>query len=558
MAAGRRQGLTKAGVAPLLRTVSRKLHARDQNHEEVQEKEDTPEEGLAYQQGIELGFHDDCISSTSETNAPLTRSSTTTSETNSKSDDLRKPNSVRRRKAEFQLPDTELELKKPPEKKPRGAAFRVPKAGQFEQSQAVKEGLERSKENSVAKSKPPASSQNIWDFGLHSSQIPQKGIKVQFGGKKTTSNIHVKAPAKSNDKTAKATSNINKKTDSSQDTKLENNGNNIYKSMNDKELEEVLNSTDEKPAEVLKDPELRKVVPKKKPNRTDGYAFDSPAMDEAELHVLLQPTQCYPYGLTSDTPDSSLPDPSASQQDVDNIDSYMRELPTEAEEGTTCTICAEPVSQDDYWDFWNGRKKTVRNQAAFCHAHKKATAQKEYYAEGLKLINWDVLPKRIKNHRMSLHRILTGDQPSIYRERYEPLALTGKAAAVPSKRADLSPSRQSELASYALDDSAVYPGYYGPRGRRLITESVMNLLSKEIKRCCDAVVQTSGPATFVQAVLVPEVAVRLIMEDCECDWQAAEEIRERTVEMGVLLHEEIEDSVEVHDIESECENEYQL
>ena len=557
MAAGRRQGLTKVGVAPLLRTVSGKLHARDQDHEEVHQGEDTSQEGLTYQQEIELGIHDDPVSSGGETSAPSARSSTATSVTNGKSDDLRKPNSKQKRKKGFEFSDIEPELKKPPGKKSR-STFRVPRAGQFEQSQAVKEGIEVNK-NKIAKDAPPASSQDIWGFALHSSQTSQKGTKVQFGGKKTTTNIHVKAPTESNGRTAKASSNTKKKSKPSLDTELRNNGNDSsYKSMDDKELEEVLDSMNEKPADMLKDPELRKVVSKKKLNRTGSHTSESPAMDEAELGILLKPTQCYPYGLTSDIPDSSLPDPSAPQEDVDDIDSYMRELPAEAEEGTMCTICAEPVSQDDYWDFWNGRKKTVRNQAAFCHAHKKATAQKEFYAEGLKLINWDVLPKRIKNHRMSLHRILTGDQPSIYRKRYEPLALTGKAAAVPSKRADLSPSKQSKLASYALDDNAVYPGYYGPRGRRLITESVMNLLSKEIKKCCDAVVQTSGPATFVQAVLVPEVAVRLIMEDCECDWQAADEIRERTVEMGVLLNEEIEDSVEVYDIESEVENEYQF
>ena len=248
---------------------------------------------------------------------------------------------------------------------------------------------------------------------------------------------------------------------------------------------------------------------------------------------------------------------------MDNIDSYVRELPAETEEGTACPICNETVEQDYYWDFWKGRKNTVKNQAAFCHAHKKATAQREYLAEGypvkddVPFINWAKLPSRIKQHRMVLHKILVGDSDtsSVYRARYEPLSLTGKAAAVPSKRQDLSPSNRAELESYALDDNAVYPGYYGPHGRRLITESVMDLLSTEIKRCTDPVVQSSGPATFVQAVLVPEVAVRLIMEDLRIDWEDAEEVRERTFEIGALLNEEVEDRVEVAD-EDEYGNEY--
>jgi hypothetical protein len=91
-----------------------------------------------------------------------------------------------------------------------------------------------------------------------------------------------------------------------------------------------------------------------------------------------------------------------------------------------------------------------------------------------------------------------------------------------------------------------------------MTEAIMMLLSSEIKRSTDPVVLTSGPATFVQAVLVPEVAVRLIMEDLECDEERAEEVREATGEMGGLLSEEVEDSVECGDEEGEEENEYGL
>jgi hypothetical protein len=68
-------------------------------------------------------------------------------------------------------------------------------------------------------------------------------------------------------------------------------------------------------------------------------------------------------------------------------------------------------------------------------------------------------------------------------------------------------------------------------------------------------VQGSGPATFVQAVLVPETAILLIMEDCRVDREEAEEIREKTYDIGMLLNEEIEDTVEVHE-QSDDENEY--
>jgi hypothetical protein len=440
----------------------------------------------------------------------------------------------------------------------------VPKHGQFAQNRAAKEGpgLEGDKENKNTRPTPPSSSQDIWGFGI-SSQTSQKGKAVKFGGaKKKTINIHVNPSTTKNSRPAKAASKANQKKEHSWDVKPDDDSDSdtvsmLSEALGDEELEALIDSTADKPDAKPEDPELRKVEPKKRPARTTDNAPESSALDEAELDILLKPTLRDHLGISDQLPDSSLPDSSAPQEEMDDIDSYMRELPVEAEEGTECAICHEPVNQDDYWDFWKGRKKTVKNQAAFCFAHKKKTAQKECDAEGYPTIDWAALPLRIKKHRMDLHRILTNDLPSAYRTRYEPLALTGKAAAVPSKRTDLPTQQQAQLESYALDDNAVCPGYYGPRGRRAITESVMRMLRNEIKRCVDPVVQTSGPATFVQAVLVPEVAVRLIMEDVVCDRDEAEEVRERTWEMGVLLNEEIEDEVEVGE-ESDGDNEYHL
>jgi hypothetical protein len=45
------------------------------------------------------------------------------------------------------------------------------------------------------------------------------------------------------------------------------------------------------------------------------------------------------------------------------------------------------------------------------------------------------------------------------------------------------------------------------------------------------------------------------MEDCRVDREEAEEIREKTYDMGMLLNEEIEDQVEAN-YPSDDENEY--
>ncbi|KAL6711903.1 hypothetical protein ACN47E_002946 [Coniothyrium glycines] len=246
-------------------------------------------------------------------------------------------------------------------------------------------------------------------------------------------------------------------------------------------------------------------------------------------------------------------EPASSQTDnLDELNEYIQQLPNNEEESTRCTLCQESVQLEDYWEFWKGRERTVKNHTAFCVTHRKKSAREEYKRCEYPDIDWGTLYQRIRQDRMALFQILSNQRESHFRNQYKPLALTGKAAAVPSVRKDLPENVQKELDSYALDDQSTYPGYYGPHGRRAITEHIMKVLKNEIKNCKDAVVQASGPAAFVQAVLVPEAAVLLIMADCKVDRERAEEIREQTYEMGMLLHEEIEDELEAqHDTDDE-------
>jgi hypothetical protein len=302
-------------------------------------------------------------------------------------------------------------------------------------------------------------------------------------------------------------------------------------------------------------PKPRAKASKSKP-RANDQEFKQPLLSDKELddqlaeHDRLNPKPTRLQNQLGDwmaaqaqAPKSSQPQSSGQEEALDHLDDYLGQLPEEEEEGTRCPICKASVDKTEYWDYWTGKKNTIRHQNSFCRAHKTRSARHEYRSEGYPDIDWDALPDRILK------------LPSEYRTRYEPIALTGKAAAVPSRRKDLPEHVQEELESYALDDQSTYPGYYGPHGRRIITENVMKILKNEIKNCTDAVVQGSGPATFVQAVLVPEAAIFLIMEDNMVDREGAEEIREKTYDMGMLLNEEIEDHVEVYD-RSDEENEY--
>lgn len=474
----------------------------------------------------------------------------------------------------------------------RGSRTGLNGSAKHDARNAIKEVVDQDKENSSS-SAPGSSSKSSqnFDFGIeHLSQRSNKSSAAKKFGKKanTVTNIHAPVPPAPVSKAPipkKATRKAPRVPDAHmkkarRDTK----GDGKASLGSDSEVSMV---------GMESDPELRNVG-SRNPLKKEPMASNS-TYDIAELENVLQSTPDEEYltrankrartknemsvpedkDLTRATkrsrptilhdqlgdwikdrgPGSSQPDSSAPLLNMDNLNDYLEQLPKEEVEGTFCPLCRAPVNDDDYWDYWKGKERTVKHQNKFCHVHRIKSAWDEYRSEGYPDIKWTDLPQRIRKHRMTLFKILNNERSSGYRARYEPIALTGNAAAVPTKRKDLPEHIQQELESYALDHQSVYPGYYGPHGRRVITESIMKLLKNEIKNSTDAVVQGSGPATFVQAVLVPELAVLLIMEDCRVDREEAEDIRKKTYELGVLLNEEIEDRVELHD-HSDDENEY--
>ncbi|KAH8732795.1 RTC4-like domain-containing protein [Phaeosphaeriaceae sp. PMI808] len=392
------------------------------------------------------------------------------------------------------------------------------------------------------------SSSDPFTWGLeHSSQQANKSVGAKkFSSKRKTSNIHAQQYGKKSGinhiRVPKKYKKLAKKGE--YDKATENDDEDDHSEVSMLSPEELVDILD---LDVQPDPDAKTTTAKNEKFPRRETLRSQPTILHDQLGSWLQD-----QGPASSQPGSSTP-----RKALDNLNEYIEQLPQEEEEGSTCPICKTAVEKSEYWDFWNGKDNTVKNQNTFCRTHQTKSAWQEYQREGYPTINWTTLPSRIRKHRMSLFKILTNDQPSDYRDRYAPIALTGKAAAVPRQRKDLPTHIQAELDSYALDDQSTYPGYYGPHGRRIITESVMKLLKNEIKKCSDPVVQGSGPATFVQAVLVPEAAILLIMEDCGVDWEGAEGIRERTCGMGMLIYEEVDDRVEVQEHEhSDDENEY--
>lgn len=253
-----------------------------------------------------------------------------------------------------------------------------------------------------------------------------------------------------------------------------------------------------------------------------------------------------PNASGTSTPLSSMPgsDPATPRDSLRALEEYVADLP-EDDLDSKCALCQEPVDPDFSSQFWIGKDRTVRNQTKFCKEHKIKSAQAEYRAKGFPPIDWQYLPRRIAKFHPALVEILRNEKESQYRRIHADKLVSGKAAALPSRRKDKS---ASELERELFQDSPTSTGYYGPRGKRLMMETITSDLSDTIREvsAADPVVGRSGFAVFLQAVLVPELTVLLVMEDLGgVSVGVAEEAIRESGELGALLNEEVDDEVRV-------------
>lgn len=94
------------------------------------------------------------------------------------------------------------------------------------------------------------------------------------------------------------------------------------------------------------------------------------------------------------------------------------------------------------------------------------------------------------------------------------------------------------------------PGYYGPRGVELITRLVMERFADEIRHSTklqEALRFCGGVMGYVSSVIVPEVGIRLIMEDKDIDWAKARQIMKESVAYGSVINPALADKNEDDD-----------
>ncbi|KAH0608886.1 uncharacterized protein H6S33_001114 [Morchella sextelata] len=192
-----------------------------------------------------------------------------------------------------------------------------------------------------------------------------------------------------------------------------------------------------------------------------------------------------------------------------------------------CVICNEvlPIGTLDAWRYDDGELKPIRmaEWAIICNKHKEAGFQEQWDKRGYPVINWGELKKRVERHHQILVDIVTNKVTSPFR--------------------DVLVSQQKETRGNAAmllrkDVRLQYPGYYGPRGSSILLHEITTRLGSFIGDAAkkDRLIGQGGVSAFIQTVLVPELGVRLIMEDLKVGELEARKILDASQDLGEKLH----------------------
>lgn len=220
---------------------------------------------------------------------------------------------------------------------------------------------------------------------------------------------------------------------------------------------------------------------------------------------------------------------------------------------STCPICGKVVSSELLRNFTGGKDMSVAKQAAFCRHHNAHSAASAYSASGYPTIDWDRLDARIKAHHSYIQSILINKVQSHYRATLEERVRTGKASRTLQQA--LFSKNKTSIAN-AEQVQGLIPGYYGSRGLRAISENLMEKFHVKLHKMAttDKLIMKRGQAGYVQEVLVPEIAVKLICEDLGIKPDAAREVMRESSSMGEAVNEEIVDVVVPRDDETDDED----
>ncbi|PNS21834.1 AP-1-like transcription factor [Sphaceloma murrayae] len=260
--------------------------------------------------------------------------------------------------------------------------------------------------------------------------------------------------------------------------------------------------------------------------RSSGSAFRHPPPAPLSLPTS-HPT------LSSSPPASPL---SSAPSDIEEINPPTSTADSSSRTTTPCPICSAPTSLSFRvdWELENcrGRRMNLRLQERFCQAHQAASAAETWRTAKYPDVDWEDLETRLQRHGKRIEEVLDGTRESVFRKELEEKVKMRKSRTV---------KKMGEEGG-----TVGKTGYYGSRGGRIMTDFALGRFAGRLRRVAgrDGLLATSGVAGgvsgFVQAIVVPELALSLIMEDMGLNEEEAKEILEGSAEVGDLLNAEEE------------------
>lgn len=255
------------------------------------------------------------------------------------------------------------------------------------------------------------------------------------------------------------------------------------------------------------------------------------------------------------SPPSASPDTSPTQRTIEymmNVTVFSR-----AADPPNCPVCKEEVDREFLKEYTGNKWLNIRQQAQFCKAHKKRTAELEWEKGGYPGIDWHHFDERLKEYHDTLDDILQRRRSSFYRNAFEDVMKSGKERTLHKNMMN-----EDEL-------EELTPGYYGSRGasmmcvfccvsnfiiHSLITSRVENIMSRfslKLRRltATDKLISSGGISSYVQAVLVPELAVLLVKDDMSVDDERARNILRDSANVGNILNEEEDEVIRDPDLD---------
>ncbi|KNG82662.1 hypothetical protein ANOM_009510 [Aspergillus nomiae NRRL 13137] len=199
-----------------------------------------------------------------------------------------------------------------------------------------------------------------------------------------------------------------------------------------------------------------------------------------------------------------------------------------------CPWCKEAVDPELLLRFQSQPKQRIREQQRFCDSHKKTAAEKEWHDKGYPAIDWDTFDDRIRVYFDDLEGLLVPDSQSYYRNILDSTLKAGKA-------------KNFRLTLEGDGLETISCGYYGTRGSGKMLQALTTRFSRKLRRLAasDHIVKSAGVVGYAQAVLVPELAVRLVKEDMGVSDEAARQILRDSIDIGEKLNFALNDKVPI-------------